>query len=166
MSKIVDFKESPMKEHLHVYTKKQSLESESSGKYMVPFHKDNGLYLLITPFPGHGLKIQTNSGEIINTDQIKSDSLLILLGRGMTDWLLLDHSNRNDFYAVPHGVEPMDKPGTRSVFARMKVVPLDSVPLNQSIPFKTVFFNEDGNSNKNKMSDEKILGKIFIYSFK
>ena len=37
---------------------------------------DNGLYLMITPYPGHGLKIKTSSGTIVDTDTIKSDSIL------------------------------------------------------------------------------------------
>ena len=43
---------------------------------MVPFHMDNGLYLMITPYPGHGLKIKTSSGTIMDTDSIESDSIL------------------------------------------------------------------------------------------
>ena len=37
---------------------------------------DNGLYLMITPYPGHGLKIKTSSGTIVDTDSIESDSIL------------------------------------------------------------------------------------------
>ena len=37
---------------------------------------DNGLYLMITPYPGHGLKIKTSSGTIMDTDSIESDSIL------------------------------------------------------------------------------------------
>ena len=43
-----------------------------SGEYMVPFHMDNGIYLLITPFSGHGLKIKTSVGTIVNTDSIEN----------------------------------------------------------------------------------------------
>ena len=44
--------------------------------YMVPFHVDNGLYLMITPYPGHGLEIKTSSGTIVKTDSIESDSVI------------------------------------------------------------------------------------------
>ena len=47
-----------------------------TDEYMVPFHMDNGLYLMITPYPGHGLKIKTSSGTIMDTDSIELDSIL------------------------------------------------------------------------------------------
>ena len=47
-----------------------------TDEYMVPFHTDNGLYLLITPYSSHALKIKTSSGTIVDTDYIESDSIL------------------------------------------------------------------------------------------
>merc|ERR1719367_2799729 len=102
---------------------------------------DNGLYLMITPFPGHGLKIKTSANTIINTDSIKPDSILVLMGRALTDWLLVNHENRDNFHAVPHGVESLKNNAiSRSIFARMKSVPLEVFPLNSNKKFHEVFF--------------------------
>ena len=72
---VYDLLESPIKEHIHTYTKGPHTKSKGN-EYMVPFHVDNGLYLMITPYPGHGLKIKTSSGTIVDTDSIESDSIL------------------------------------------------------------------------------------------
>ena len=132
---------------------------------MVPFHVDNGLYLLITPFPGHGLKIKTSSGDIIDTDDIKADSVLVLMGRGLTDWLLRNSEKSQEFYAVPHAVEALSlvPPISRSIFARMRVFPHAAVPINGTIKFKDIFFNEDiANDDRTVTLTEKILGMFFL----
>jgi len=143
---IQDLANSPIKEHLHVYTKKDTNESRTfNDKFMVPFHVDNGLYLLITPFPGHGLKIESSDGVVIDTDDIRADSILVLMGRGLTDWLLQGKDESEGFHAAPHAVEALGSMSYsgRSAFARMKVAPLEAVPVNGTIKFKNVFFNED-----------------------
>ena len=70
---VYDLIDSPIKGHIHTYTKGPHT---MNNEYMVPFHVDNGLYLIITPYPGHGLKIKTSSGTIVDTDSIESDSIL------------------------------------------------------------------------------------------
>merc|ERR1712156_308988 len=143
---IQDLANSPIKEHLHVYTKQDANESRTfNEKFMVPFHVDNGLYLLITPFPGNGLKIKLSNGVVIDTDDVKADSILVLIGRGLTDWLLHGKDQRKEFHAATHAVEALGSMpySGRSVFARMKVAPLEAVPVNGTIKFKNVFFNED-----------------------
>ena len=130
----LDLKSSPKKEHLHVY----SARTENSEHWMVPFHLDNGLYLIITPYPGHGLKIMTSTGSIIDTDAIPTHSVLVLMGKGLTDWLL---PQSTQFFAVPHAVEKLSlNSKDRTVFARMKVAPLEA---EQKIKFQDVFFNQD-----------------------
>ena len=162
---IQDLSNSPIKQHLHVYTRK--LTTAFDNKFMVPFHVDNGLYLLITPFPGHGLKIKTSSGDIIDTDDIKADSVLVLMGRGLTDWLLRNSEKSQEFYAVPHAVEALTSsvPSiSRSIFARMKTAPLEAVPLNGTIKFQDVFFNEDiSHDDRTVTFTERILG-MFCFS--
>lgn len=143
----VDLKSSPIKEHLHVYHK-DSLTDHEDEHWMVPFHVDNGLFLLLTPFPGHGLKIKTSTGVILDTDNIPTDCILVLMGRGLTDWLL-NEDKRTLFHAVPHAVESKSRIHSRSVFARMKVAPLDALSLDQALTFHDVFFNNDA----------KVLGK-------
>ena len=56
------------------------------------------LYLLLTPFPNHGLEINLSNGLTISTNDLDSDSILVLMGRGLTDWLLQQNSNKNLFY--------------------------------------------------------------------
>lgn len=143
----VGLKKSPFKEHLHVY-RKESLIGHEDEHWMVPFHVDNGFFLLLTPFQGHGLKIKTSTGTIVDTDHIPTDSVLVLMGRGLTDWLLKDKSI--SFHAVPHAVESRPNMHSRSVFARMKVAPMDAMPMDQTVTFSNVFFNNDA----------RVLGKV------
>jgi hypothetical protein len=67
---IHDLIDSPIKGHIHTYKKGPHTKSKGN-EYMVPFHVDNGLYLMITPYPSHGLKIKTSSGTIVDTDSIE-----------------------------------------------------------------------------------------------
>ena len=158
---IQDLSDSPVKQNLHVYTRKHTTAFDNN--FMVPFHVDNGLYLLITPFPGHALKIETSFGDIIDTDDVKADSVLVLMGRALTDWLLQNSEKRTEFHAVPHAVEALTlfPPISRSIFARMRVFPPAAVPINGTIKFKDIFFNEDI-SHDNLTLTEKILGMFFL----
>ena len=46
-----------------------------------PEHIDNGLFLLITPFPGQSLVIRTSTGRSVSTDGLDvSDTILVLPG--------------------------------------------------------------------------------------
>ena len=48
----------------------------------MPEHIDNGLFLLITPFPGQSLVIRTSTGRLVSTDDLDvSDTILVLPGR-------------------------------------------------------------------------------------
>ena len=117
------------KEHIHVYSTKEkhdrdNPQSTKLSDYLVPFHVDNGLYLIITPFQEHAMKVKLSNGKIVSTNHIESDSALVLIGRGLTDWLLSPTvANEMNFYAVPHSVPTLDgtKFKTRSVYARMKI---------------------------------------------
>ena len=123
------------KEHIHVYsTKDEKRRTRSQGdhsyNYLVPFHVDNGLYLIITPFPGHGMNVELSDGKIVSTSHVASDSALVLLGRGLSDWLLSSSiSSKKHFYAVPHSVPSLIGSDfeERTVYARMKVPPPSSI---------------------------------------
>ena len=150
-------KNSPIKEHLHLYEKNVSSSVKSSK--MVPFHIDNGLYLIITPFMNHGLQIQTSSGKVYDSSKmVKNDEALVLIGRGLTDWLLQgDSKNRGNFYAVPHAVESMSENlDTRTVFARMKLVPLDAVVKGQNLEFFNVFHNLDESDSDDRLCSKSV----------
>ena len=93
---------------------------------MVPFHLDNGLFLIITPFPEHGMNVKLSNGMTVSTSNVALDSALVLIGRGLTDWLLPDTISENrHFFPVPHSVPTLSgsKFDTRTVYARMKVPP-------------------------------------------
>ena len=85
---------------------------------------NNMLDLIITPFPGHGMDVKISNGNIISTSHIGFDSALILIGRGLTDWLLSPNiALNNNIFSVPHSVPTLNGSQfeTRTVYARMKV---------------------------------------------
>lgn len=155
------------------------LDSSRRKEMMVPFHIDNGMYLIITPFPGHGLKIQTSSGEIIDTDELGYDSIIVLMGRGLTDWLLVDHPKQEMFHAVPHAVDTLgSEMSTRVIYARMKIAPIDAEPLASlyqdyggiKVTFGDVFYNQgaveaDQLCTTDLDGSEKVLGKNRFFLF-
>ncbi len=152
---VVALSDSPHKDHLHVYERRQKPPSVSShwrhaenfnhpsssssdgdeNDYLVPFHVDNGLFLLLTHFPEHPLQVRTSdgrNGSVAVEDD--SGSVLVLFGRGMTEWLLQDEEEkevRDQFFPVPHAVPSMNFGALnhRTVYARMKVAPMDAEPL-------------------------------------
>eukprot|EP00096_Caligus_rogercresseyi_P009505 TRINITY_DN3239_c0_g2_i1.p1 TRINITY_DN3239_c0_g2~~TRINITY_DN3239_c0_g2_i1.p1 ORF type:complete len:615 (-),score=139.56 TRINITY_DN3239_c0_g2_i1:296-2140(-) len=151
---ILPLKESPAKDHIHVYTRPPGNESTSkeSKPSMLPFHVDNGLFLILSPFPGHGLDIKSSKGTPLSTAaDILHGDLIVLVCRGLTDWFLQrSKAVRRQFHPVPHAVPPFAADGARerSVYARMKVVPLDALPLIGGMvrgkkPFQYVFENSD-----------------------
>ncbi len=116
---------------------------------MVPFHVDNGLYLIITAFPDHGLLVKPSGidgpGSVLETDSLDMGSIIVLMGRGLTDWLFQDDiiKAKKMFHPVPHAVPALGSSGfkARSVYARMKVAPLEAVPSETSgLTFEEVFF--------------------------
>ena len=141
------------KVHAHVYKKTDM----NSGVRMVPNHVDNGLYLLVTPYPGHGMNILTSAGNEINTDDLNPDSILVLMGNGLTNWFL-SGDQAKDFHAVPHSVQALKHPGTRSIMAMMKIAP-DQALVN-GISFKTMFEN----TNSGLCTNSNSLFNIIIQS--
>ena len=134
--KTVPLIDAPHKDHLHVYESKLTEGNSHNGSnhHLVPFHVDNGMFLVITPFKSLGLKVKLSDGTVIQTsDAIEDDSVLVLFGLGLSDWLLQGSSKVDQFYPVPHAVESMKSKGliSRVVYARMKVAPSDAVPSNK-----------------------------------
>ncbi len=142
----------PHKDHLHLYKKKAKTPSSFSshwrhtesfhaaagkeeeskgdlGDYLIPFHVDNGIFLIITNFPEHPLMVRLSDGSNTTVPD-ESAEVLVLLGRGLTDWLLQEKELRKSFFAVPHAVSSMNIGSLtyRMVYARMKVMPHDAVP--------------------------------------
>ena len=169
----ISLNEAPIKDHIHVYTKgKSSSQENDKHEYLVPYHVDNGIYLLLTPFPNHGLEVELSNGHKVSTSDVDSESILVLMGRGLTDWLLQQNSNKNVFYPTPHAVPSLSSGDIlkRSVYARMKVAPAKAVPLtrgehrNKNLKtFEDVFmeeFTRDTSSNQgNDLCSVDLKGK-------
>jgi hypothetical protein len=159
--------DAPIKDHIHVYTKRRDKSprlnmaegDNQRNEYLVPFHVDNGIYLLLTPFPNHGLEVELSNGKKVSTNDVDSESVLVLMGRGLTDWLLQSDEN-NLYHATPHAVPSLEGTdiSTRSVYARMKVAPASAIPLidintvssdkNDLKTFQEVFMEEFGKSDE------------------
>ena len=133
------------KEHIHVYDR-----SVSTSSYIVPFHIDNGLYLILTPFPGHGLRIKTSDNKVVSLDNLELGSAIVLFGRGVTEWLLQeDDETKQMFYAVPHAVPTATIGNTpRTVYARMKVAQSSATPISKT--------------GRNGASKLKTFGDVFM----
>ena len=112
---------SSFQDHIHVYTK-TNVSASRDGGFMIPFHKDSGFILFLTPFPLHPLMIKDKHGETLSTDGLMEDSVIVILGTGITEWLLGGTGDR--FHAASHAVAALDdRLSSRAVVARMKVVP-------------------------------------------
>eukprot|EP00092_Neocalanus_flemingeri_P032002 GFUD01034779.1.p1 GENE.GFUD01034779.1~~GFUD01034779.1.p1 ORF type:complete len:328 (-),score=68.84 GFUD01034779.1:243-1226(-) len=128
----------PTKSHLHVY-KKDSKASKTDSSLSLPFHIDNGVYLLLTPSDFLPLKTVDRNGNISDIYS-KDDSLIFLTGSGLTSWLLPE----DDLYAPPHAVPSLTNSisttQSRTVFARMKVAPLDATTRHSDQTFGQHFY--------------------------
>ena len=86
---------------------------------------DNGLYVLLTPSDNLPLRSISSDGSV-NIFPGK-DSVILILGTGITSWLMPD----SGLYAAPHGLPALAtilSPAPRTVMARMRVAPPGSLP--------------------------------------
>ena len=74
------------KEHIHVYS--NSNTEQKMEDYAVPFHRDNGLLLFLTPAQSEPLMVRNNRGETIQLSQVEEHSVIVLLGSALPGWLL------------------------------------------------------------------------------
>jgi hypothetical protein len=145
----------PTKTHLHVYLRPEEMDEEAEeednevGRYgsvpSLPYHVDHGLYLLVTPSASLPLRLKSRRGKMVSTESVAPDTVLVLLGRGLTHWLLQGSERLTPaLHAVPSLVQ-MGVPA-RTVVARMKVAPSAARPLSQPTAgdFSEAFFGEDG----------------------
>jgi len=127
----------PTKSHLHVYQKDLKTH-ESDSHLSLPFHTDSGLYLLLTPSNLLPLQIINRNGV---TDDLhtKDDSLIFLIGTGLSSWLLPEEA----LFAPPHAVPSLTNSNflTRTVFARMKVAPLEATTTHSEQSFGEHFYS-------------------------
>ena len=147
----------PHKDHIHVYERDPSQVLDNhrhhdtmsqGGDYLVPYHVDNGIFLLITPFPNHGMNLEMSDGSVVSTDDIGRGSIIVLFGLGLTDWLLQnDRVAASEFHPVPHAVPALRTLRHRSVFARMVVAPATATPAGGSLTFDEVFMRRSLNES-------------------
>ena len=149
----------PHKDHIHVYEKSPSQVRDNhrhhemshmsqDGEYLVPYHVDNGIFLLITPFPNHGLNLEMSDGSVVSTDGVGRGSIIVLFGLGLTDWLLQsDRVAASEFHPVPHAVPALKTLRHRSVFARMVVAPATATPVGGALTFDEVFMRRSLNES-------------------
>ena len=85
-----NFSSAGYKEHLHVYTNnhQDGHDENDNDQYAAPFHTDNGLMLLLTPFQEHPLKIRNCQGELLITSHLSDDSIIVILASALPNWLL------------------------------------------------------------------------------
>ena len=85
-----NFSSAGYKEHLHVYTNnhQDGHDENDNDQYAAPFHTDNGLMLLLTPFQEHPLKIRNSQGELLITSHLSDDSIIVILASALPNWLL------------------------------------------------------------------------------
>ena len=84
------------KTHLHVYRRSNKV---SSAVMALPYHTDNGMYVLLTPSSILPLRAIDRRGEVSLLDS-DSSSVILILGTGLTSWLVPD----SGLYAAPHGL--------------------------------------------------------------
>jgi len=111
------------KTHLHVYRRSNKVTTVPMA---LPYHTDNGMYVLLTPSSILPLRAINKKGEVSLLDS-GSSSVILILGTGITSWLMPD----SGLYAAPHGLPALAtilSPAPRTVMARMRVAPPGSLP--------------------------------------
>ena len=112
--------------------------------YSLPYHVDNGLYLLVTPSPSLPLLLRSRYNTAVSAASLSPDSVLVLLGRGLTHWLL--QSGAAVLTPGRHAVPSLSGGAvrTRTIVARMKVAPLAARPIGrpESAPFRAIFMGD------------------------
>jgi len=130
-----DFASQHYKEHIHVYnsSKWSSSDKSSVTAFATPFHVDSGLLLFLTPFKKHPVIIKNRNDEVINTDNLEDGDVIVIIASALPNWLLKDKDSSSKFFASPHAVPSLESDlSSRTVFARMKIVPDTAVPVSES----------------------------------
>merc|ERR1711936_1112154 len=116
------------KEHIHVYSH-GNLEQKRKD-YTVPLHTDQGLMLFLTPFQEHPLIIRNSWDQDLDLTNIGDDSVIVIIGSALPNWLLKGLTESERFYASGHAVPSLElELNYRTVLARMKVAPPGASPL-------------------------------------
>ena len=109
-------------EHLHVYSPPSPSSRAEREQFAVPYHKDRGLFLLVTPSRSGPLLVRDSHGEVIRTDSLQADSVMVVMSSGLSDWLLEGTREAEMFHASSHAVPALaSHTEHRTILARMKV---------------------------------------------
>ena len=93
----------------------------------VPYHTDNGLFLLLTPSAAdqQPLRVRDSSGVDLAASSAQGD-VIVVFGRALELWLLQTRESER-FRAGVHSVPEIE--GERVVFARMYIAPEAALPV-------------------------------------
>merc|ERR1719391_104322 len=123
------------KTHLHVYRRSNKV---TTAPLALPYHTDNGMYVLLTPSSILPLRTIDRRGEVNLLDS-GSSSVILILGTGVTSWLMPE----SGLYAAPHGLPALATiltPAPRTVMARMRVAPPGSLPSSSTHSSSELFW--------------------------
>ena len=125
--------ETTYKDRITVYHKEdyETDPVDPDPDHLLPFRMDNELFLLLTPFPDHPLKVKDSSGEVISASGVGGDSVLVFMTRGLNSWLLQGSPAACKFHAVPRAVPTLNQNAnltSRTVYSRKKYVPDEAIP--------------------------------------
>ena len=124
------------KDHVHVY---ESMDSRVNPGLSLSFHTDSGILLMLTPSVQLPVQIQSIHKEHVDTSVTEANSIILIVARGLPDWLLRGTSAASGFFPAPHAVPSLSgKVEARTVFARMMVAPLDAIPADD-LAYKSKF---------------------------
>jgi len=133
----------PYKSHVHVYERGSDSGTSAQESLSFPYHTDNGLYLLLTPSDVSPLMIKHRDGSTHKMD-VSDDSIIMLLGTGLTSWLLPNHH----LFAAPHAVPSLAPLAIRTVLATMKVAPNSARNIKTHMTFADHFYSSLRNEVK------------------
>jgi len=134
----LDIEDLPSKTHIHVYSKTEVKSNKDISDLSLPFHTDNGLYLLLTPSQTSPLQVQHRNGSVQEL-MVPDDSVIFMIGTGLSPWLI--PQRLTTFYAPPHAVPRLSSTRSRTVLARMKVAPVTATNSNSDLTFGEHFYS-------------------------
>lgn len=79
--------------------------------------------MYLTHFPGHPVKIKAKNGEFLRTESLSTNSVIVVVGTAISEWLLEQTDTSENFHAASHGVPSLGEHlDSRVIVARMKVL--------------------------------------------
>jgi len=133
-----DIQDLPSKTHIHIYSKTEEDRNRDTSDLSLPFHTDNGLYLLLTPSQTNPIQVQHRNGTVEEL-MVPDDSVIFMIGTGLSPWLI--PQGLATFYAPPHAVPRLSSARSRTVLAMMKVASVSATNSNSDLTFGEHFYS-------------------------